>query len=106
MVLCYASGNVVMAEFLDIMYLPGTGELTVFVAAMVAACFGFLWYNGYPATVFMGDTGWLALGAAIASLSLTIRTDLQLTPLGDVYIFLALYIVIKIGACKRTNWGT
>ena len=57
LVLSYASGNVVMADFLDVMYLPGTGELTVLVAAMAAACFGFLWYNGYPATVFMGDTG-------------------------------------------------
>ncbi len=106
MVLCYASGNVVMAEFLDIMYLPGTGELTVFVAAMVAACFGFLWYNGYPATVFMGDTGSLALGAAIASLTLAIRKELLLPLLGAVYFLEALSVIIQTGYFKYTKRRT
>ncbi len=94
-VLCYISGNVQFAEFLDVFYLPGAGELTVFAAAMTAACFGFLWFNGYPATVFMGDTGSLALGAAVASLTLMIRMELLLPLLGAVYFIETLSVIIQ-----------
>ena len=94
-VLCYISGNVQFAEFLDVFYLPGAGELTVFAAAMTAACFGFLWFNGYPATVFMGDTGSLALGAAVASLTLMIRMELLLPLLGAVYFMETLSVIIQ-----------
>jgi len=68
--LTYVAGNAVFADFLNEMLLPGAGELTIFAASLAAACFGFLWYNGYPATVFMGDTGALALGAAVGTLAL------------------------------------
>ena len=106
LVLSYASGNVVMADFLDVMYLPGTGELTVLVAAMAAACFGFLWYNGYPATVFMGDTGSLALGAAVASITLSVRKELLLPILGLIYFLEALSVIVQTGYFKYTKKRT
>lgn len=105
-ILCYVTGNTFFAEFLDVMYLPGSGELTVFAAAMTAACFGFLWFNGYPATVFMGDTGSLALGAAIASLTLMIRKELLIPLLGAVYFMEALSVIIQTGYFKYTKRRT
>ena len=105
-VLCYISGNVQFAEFLDVFYLPGAGELTVFAAAMTAACFGFLWFNGYPATVFMGDTGSLALGAAVASLTLMIRMELLLPLLGAVYFIETLSVIIQTTWFKWTRRRT
>ena len=105
-VLCYISGNVQFAEFLDVFYLPGAGELTVFAAAMTAACFGFLWFNGYPATVFMGDTGSLALGAAVASLTLMIRMELLLPLLGAVYFMETLSVIIQTTWFKWTRRRT
>ena len=105
-ILCYVSGNVVLAEFLDIMYIPGTGELTIFAAAMTASCFGFLWFNGYPATVFMGDTGSLALGAAVAALTLMIRMELLLPLLGAVYFLEASSVIIQTGYFKYTKSRT
>ncbi len=104
--LCYISGNVEFAEFLDVFYLPGAGELTVFAAAMSAACFGFLWFNGYPATVFMGDTGSLALGAAVASLALMIRMELLLPLLGAVYFMETLSVIIQTTWFKWTRRRT
>lgn len=105
-VLCYISGNAQFAEFLDVFYLPGAGELTVFAAAMAAACFGFLWFNGYPATVFMGDTGSLALGAAVASLTLMIRMELLLPLLGAVYFMETLSVIIQTTWFKWTRRRT
>lgn len=105
-ILCYVSGNVVLAEFLDIIYLPGTGELAVFAAAMTAASFGFLWFNGYPATVFMGDTGSLALGAAVAALALMIRMELLLPILGAVYFMEASSVIIQTSYFKFTKRRT
>lgn len=105
-ILCYVSGNAVLAEFLDIMFIPGTGELTVFAAAMTAACFGFLWFNGYPATVFMGDTGSLALGAAVAALALMIRMELLLPLLGAVYFMEATSVIVQTGYFKYTKRRT
>lgn len=102
-ILCYVSGNVIFSDFLDILYLPGAGELTVFAAAMTSACFGFLWFNGYPATVFMGDTGSLALGAAVASLALMIRMELLLPLLGAVYLLEALSVIVQTGYFKYTK---
>lgn len=95
LVLCYASGNEIVADFLDVMYLPGTGELAVFVGAMAAACFGFLWFNGYPATVFMGDTGSLALGAALGAVTLMVRKELLLPLLGLIYFLEALSVIVQ-----------
>jgi phospho-N-acetylmuramoyl-pentapeptide-transferase len=106
--LAYVSGNTQLATFLNVMYLPGTGELAVFGAAMAASCFGFLWYNGYPATVFMGDTGALALGAAVGSMTLMIRKELLLPLLGIVYFAEALSVIIQTGYFKysRRQTGT
>ncbi len=106
LVLSYASGNIVVADFLDVMYLPGAGEMTVFVAAMAAACFGFLWFNGYPATVFMGDTGSLALGAAVGALTLAVRKELLLPMLGMVYFLEALSVIVQTGYFKYTKKRT
>jgi len=104
--LCYVAGNTLLSEFLDVMYLPGTGELAVFAAAITAACFGFLWFNGYPATVFMGDTGSLALGAAVGALTLMIRQELLLPVLGAVYFMEALSVIIQTGYFKLTKRRT
>jgi phospho-N-acetylmuramoyl-pentapeptide-transferase len=104
--LCYVSGNVNLATFLDVMYLPGIGELTVFCAAMTAACFGFLWYNGYPATVFMGDTGALALGAAVGAVTLMVRKELLLPLLGIVYFAEALSVILQTSYFKYTRRRT
>jgi phospho-N-acetylmuramoyl-pentapeptide-transferase len=104
--LVYISGNVNLATFLDVMYLPGIGELTVFGAAMVAACFGFLWYNGYPATVFMGDTGALALGAAVGAVTLMVRKELLLPLLGIVYFAEALSVILQTSYFKYTRRRT
>jgi len=103
---CYISGNVNLAEFLDTLYLPGTGELTVFAAALAAACFGFLWFNGYPATVFMGDTGSLALGAAVGGLTLMVRKELLLPLLGAVYFMEVISVIIQTTYFRYTKRKT
>jgi phospho-N-acetylmuramoyl-pentapeptide-transferase len=103
LVLTYASGNQLAANFLNITYLPGVGELSVFVAALAAACFGFLWFNGYPATVFMGDTGSLALGAAIGAVTIMIRKELLLPVLGAIYFFEALSVICQTLWFKYTR---
>lgn len=104
--LTYIAGNVVLANFLNSIYLPGAGELAVFAAAMAAACFGFLWYNGFPASVFMGDTGSLALGAAVGVTMLMIRKELLLPLLGVVYFVEASSVIIQTGYFKYSRWRT
>ena len=104
--LTYIAGNVVLANFLNSIYLPGAGELAVFAAAMAAACFGFLWYNGFPASVFMGDTGSLALGAAVGATMLMIRKELLLPLLGLVYLVEAGSVIIQTGYFKYSRWRT
>ncbi len=94
-ILAYVSGRVDFSSFLDIMYLPGTGEIAVFCAAMVGACFGFLWYNTYPAEVFMGDTGSLALGGSIAAVALMVHKELLLPILGGVFMIETLSVIIQ-----------
>jgi phospho-N-acetylmuramoyl-pentapeptide-transferase len=104
--LVYISGNVELATFLNVMFLPGTGELTVFVASVTAACFGFLWYNGYPATVFMGDTGSLALGGAVGATILMVRKELLLPLLGIVYFAEAVSVILQTSYFKYTRRQT
>lgn len=99
----YITGNVVAAEFVNDLYLPDTGELTVFVAALAAACFGFLWYNGYPAQVFMGDTGSLALGAAIATVAILIKKELYLPVLGAIFFAETASVIIQTLYFKYTK---
>ncbi len=104
--LVYSAGRVDFAEFLNIIYLRGASELVVFAIAMAAACFGFLWHNGYPASVFMGDTGSLALGAAVGALALMIRIELLLPLLCAIYFIETLSVVIQTSYFKYTRRKT
>lgn len=105
-ILAFISGNAVLADFLNELFLPGSSELVIFTAALTAACFGFLWFNGYPATVFMGDTGSLALGAAVATCALALRKELLLPLLGAVYFMEALSVIIQTSYFKYTKRKT
>lgn len=91
----YLSGNIIYADYLNIMYIPGTGELLVFAAAMAGALIGFIWYNGYPAQVFMGDTGSLAIGGVIAVMALLIRKELLLPVMCGVYLVETCSVIIQ-----------
>ena len=102
-VLAYLSGNLIYAGYLDIMYIPTSGELTVYAAAMIGALMGFLWYNGYPAQVFMGDTGSLAIGGAIAVFSLLIRKELLLPILCGIFFAESLSVILQVGYFKYTK---
>ena len=104
--LVYIAGNARFADFLNEMYLPGAGELTVFAAALAAGCFGFLWYNGYPAQVFMGDTGALSLGAAIGTMTLMIRKELLLPLLCAVFFFEAISVIMQTSWFRHTRRKT
>lgn len=102
-VLAYVSGRVDYSGYLDLIFLPGTGELTVFCAALVGACFGFLWYNTYPAQVFMGDTGSLALGGAIGAVALMVHKELLLPVLCGVFFMETLSVIIQTTWFKYTK---
>ncbi|RMH67630.1 MAG: phospho-N-acetylmuramoyl-pentapeptide-transferase [Bacteroidetes bacterium] len=104
--LAYISGNRILAEFLDVMYLPGAGELVVFTTALAAACFGFLWYNANPASVFMGDTGALALGAAVGVSALLVRKELLLPLLCLVFFLESLSVILQTSYFKYTRRKT
>ena len=105
-VLVYTSGNAVWADFLDTPFLPGSGELTIFTVAMAAACFGFLWHNGYPAAVFMGDTGSLALGASVGTTMLLIRKELLIPVLCLVFFVESLSVIVQTSYFKYTRKKT
>ena len=102
-VLAYVSGNTVFANYLNIMYIPYTGELVVFMAAFVGACVGFLWYNAYPAQVFMGDTGSLALGGIIATFAIAIRKELLIPVLCGIFLVENLSVVMQVSYFKYTK---
>ncbi|MBL0182359.1 MAG: phospho-N-acetylmuramoyl-pentapeptide-transferase [Chitinophagaceae bacterium] len=99
----YVSGNIKFAEYLNIMYIPNLGELSIFIAAFVGACIGFLWYNSYPAQVFMGDTGSLALGGIIAALAIIVRKELLIPFFCFVFLVENLSVVIQVGYFKYTK---
>ena len=99
----YITGNAVAAEYVNDLYIRDTGELTVFVAALAAACFGFLWYNGFPAQVFMGDTGSLALGAAIATVAILIKKELYLPLLGAIFFAETASVIVQTLYFKYTK---
>lgn len=101
--LAYVSGRVDYSRFLDIIYLPGIGELTIFAGALVGACMGFLWYNAYPAQVFMGDTGSLALGGAIGALAIMARKELLLPILCGVFFVETLSVILQTSYFKYTK---
>jgi phospho-N-acetylmuramoyl-pentapeptide-transferase len=102
-VFAYLSGNVIFSEYLNIMYIPTSGELVIFCAAFVGACVGFLWYNTHPAQVFMGDTGSLALGGIIAVLALAIRKELLLPILCGIFLVELLSVILQVGYFKYTK---
>ena len=102
-VFSYVSGNIVAADYLNIMYIPNTGELVIFMASFVGACVGFLWYNSYPAQVFMGDTGSLSLGGIIAVAAILIRKELLIPILCGVFLIENLSVIMQVGYFKYTK---
>jgi len=102
-ILAYVSGNVIFAHYLDIMYIPGSGELAVFIGALLGSCIGFLWYNAYPAQVFMGDTGSLALGGIIATLAILVRKELLIPVLCGIFLVENLSVVAQVSYFKYTK---
>lgn len=101
--IAYISGRFDFSDYLNIIYLPGAGELTVFCAALVGAALGFLWYNTSPAQVFMGDTGALALGSALGMLAILLKKELLLAIIGGVFVAEALSVIIQVTYYKRTK---
>ncbi len=102
-VFVYVSGNYILADYFDVMYIPNLGELSIFVGALVGACIGFLWYNAFPAQVFMGDTGSLALGGIIASLAIIVRKELLVVILCAVFFIETLSVIIQVSYFKYTK---
>jgi phospho-N-acetylmuramoyl-pentapeptide-transferase len=102
-IFAFVSGNALLADYLDIMFIPDSGELVVFCTAFVGACIGFLWYNSYPAQVFMGDTGSLALGGIITVLALAVRKELLIPILCGVFIIENLSVVVQVSWFKYTK---
>ena len=95
-ILAYVSGNTIFADYLNIMYIPNTGELVVFMAAFVGACVGFLWYNSYPAQIFMGDTGSLAIGGIIAVFAIAIRKELLIPILCGIFVVENISVILQV----------
>ena len=102
-ILAYVGGNIIYADYLNIMYIPFTGELVVFMSAFIGATIGFLWYNSYPAQVFMGDTGSLALGGIIAVFAIIIRKELLIPILCGIFLVENLSVVMQVGYFKYTK---
>ena len=95
-ILAYVSGNFIFADYLNIMYIPNSGELVVFISAFIGACIGFLWYNSYPAQLFMGDTGSLAIGGIIAVFAIAIRKELLIPILCGVFVVENLSVILQV----------
>lgn len=102
-VLAYASGHVQIASYLNIIYVPNSGEVVIFLAALIGACLGFLWYNGFPAQVFMGDTGSMALGGALAAVAIIVKMELLLPVLCGIFFAESASVIIQVGYFKYTK---
>jgi phospho-N-acetylmuramoyl-pentapeptide-transferase len=102
-VIVYIGGNKIIAEYLKIQYIPGTGELTVFCGALLGASLGFLWYNAHPAEVFMGDTGSLALGGALGALALVTKHELILIIVGGIFVMETISVMLQVASYKLTG---
>jgi phospho-N-acetylmuramoyl-pentapeptide-transferase len=102
-IFCYLAGNARFADYLLIPYVPGAGELIVFCGALIGAGLGFLWFNTYPAQVFMGDVGALALGAALGTIAVIVRQELVLFIMGGVFVMETLSVVIQVASFKLTG---
>jgi phospho-N-acetylmuramoyl-pentapeptide-transferase len=99
----YAAGNVIFADYLSIPYIPGAGEMLVFCASMTGAGLGFLWFNTYPAQVFMGDIGALSLGAALGTVAVIVRQELILAIMGGLFVIETLSVIIQVASFKLTG---
>lgn len=102
-ILAYAAGNIKVANYLNIIYVPNSGEVVIFLAAVIGACLGFLWYNGYPAQVFMGDTGSMALGGAVAAVAIIIKMELLLPILCGVFLAESGSVILQVSYFKYTK---
>jgi phospho-N-acetylmuramoyl-pentapeptide-transferase len=102
-IFAYLSGNAIFADYLNIMYIPNAGELVIFISAFIGACIGFLWYNSYPAKVFMGDTGSLALGGIIAVFAIAVRKELLIPIFCGVFLIENVSVMIQVGYFKFTK---
>ena len=102
-VFCYVSGNMIFADYLDIMYIPNIGELVVFMSAFVGSCVGFLWYNSYPAEVFMGDTGSLALGGVIGVVAVLVRKELLLPIFCGIFFIQSISVILQVTYFKYSK---
>ena len=100
---CYVSGNIIAADYLNIMYIPDSGELVIYMSAFVGACVGFMWYNSFPAQVFMGDTGSLALGGIIAVVAILIRKELLIPILCGIFLIENLSVLMQVSYFKYTR---
>lgn len=105
-IFAYASGNLVFADYLNIMYIPFLGELSIYIAAMIGACVGFLWYNSYPAQIFMGDTGSLTLGGIIASLAIIVHKELLIPIFCGIFFVETISVMMQVGYFKYTKKRT
>jgi phospho-N-acetylmuramoyl-pentapeptide-transferase len=103
LIFAYIAGNAILSDYLNIMYIPDSGELVVFSAALIGACIGFLWYNAFPAQVFMGDTGSLTIGGIIASLAIVIRKELLIPVLCGIFLVENLSVMIQVSYFKYTK---
>jgi phospho-N-acetylmuramoyl-pentapeptide-transferase len=99
----YLAGNFVMADYLKIIFVPGAGEIAVFMAALIGACMGFLWYNAYPAEVFMGDTSSLFLGGVMATAAICVKQELILPIAGGIFVIETLSVIMQMGYFKLTK---
>lgn len=102
-IFAYLSGNAIFADYLNIMYIPHSGELVIFISAFIGACIGFLWYNSYPAKVFMGDTGSLALGGIIATFAIAVRKELLIPIFCGIFLIENLSVMIQVAWFKYTK---
>ena len=103
LVFAYVSGNIIFADYLNIMYIPNAGELTIFIGAFIGACIGFLWWNAYPAQVFMGDTGSLAIGGIIAVLAIAIRKELLIPVMCGIFLMENVSVMMQVSYFKYTK---
>ncbi|MDR3629871.1 MAG: phospho-N-acetylmuramoyl-pentapeptide-transferase [Desulfocapsaceae bacterium] len=103
LIFSYLAGNVVMSEYLQIVYVAGSGELAVFCGTIVGGCLGFLWFNAYPAQVFMGDVGSLALGGSLGAVAIIIKQEILLTIVGGIFVMEAISVIIQVGYFKMTK---
>jgi len=103
LVFSYLAGNIVMADYLQIPYVAGSGELSVFCGAMVGACLGFLWFNAYPAQMFMGDVGSLALGGSLGAVAIIIKQEMLLAIVGGIFVMEAVSVIMQVGYFKLTK---